>query len=91
MITVGKQQLTLIWEKDLFFHCFVCLLCLLVFSFDSPGGGFGAPGGGLETGRSSGNATAGAGAQQATPRSTKIATRTPDYVDNYDYHDYSGF
>ena len=38
--------------------------------------GFGGPRGSFRTGRSSGKASAGTGAKQTTPRTTKITTRT---------------
>ena len=40
-----------------------------------PGGGFGRPGGGFRTGRSSGKATAGTGAKKTTPMTTETKTK----------------
>ena len=76
----------------------IIVVVVIVDIVGGPGGGFGGPGGGFRgPGGGSFSLSSSSGlpllllSLKTTPRTTKTTTRTPYYVDNYDYHDYSGF
>ena len=54
----------------------IFMLFFVWFYFRWSWDGFGGPGGGFRTGRSSGKATAGTGAKKTTPRTTQSTTGT---------------
>ena len=65
-----------VMSKTVFLFSFRFVFCFVFLGLGGLGGGFGAPGGGVRTGRSGGKATAGTCAKKNTPRSTKTTTRT---------------